>query len=173
MESANVHTLPTETDFLKPASEVAGGKQFMDSPEMEDIAEKVIKEKDIELGPASVWYLLVYPNISKKRAAKAKKASPELTHATGYHYLIEISGDLWDMLDEDTKYMVVWNQLLHLDPQFKAKQQEWKMQIRKPDYTDYYEIADNKGSTWHKTVQATMSSLHDLDPRQENQVSLF
>lgn len=163
----------TTTDFLKPASEVRSGKQFMNSPEIEEVAEKVIQERNIELGPASVCYLLVFPNISKKRAAKAKKASPELTFFTGYHYLIEISGDLWDMLDNETKYMVVWNQLLHLDPQFKAKTQEWKFPIRKPDYTDYYEISDSKGSTWHKTVQATMSSLHDLDPRQEGQVSLF
>lgn len=161
-------------DFLEPSTDrISGGKQFIQSPDIEEMAKRVIEEKKIELGPAQVSYLLVYPNISKKRAAKAKKASPELKFFTGYDYLIEVSGELWDMLDNDTRYMMIWNQLLHLDPQFKAKTQEWKMNLRKPDYTDYYEIADSKGSEWHKTIQATTSSLYDLDPRQENQVSLF
>jgi hypothetical protein len=46
------------------------------------------------------------------------------------------------------------------------------MRIRKPDFKDYYEINDKYGSDWYKTVQATASSLYDLDPRKESKVSL-
>src|SRR5699024_903749 len=127
----------------------------------EAVAKEVIEKEGIELGPAEVGYFLVYPNISKKRAAKTKKCNKELIHFSGLHYLIQISGELWDMLDEETRYMVVWHQLLHLNPVYKAKNQEWVFKIQKPEYSDYYEIADSKGSEWHRTVQATVSSLYD------------
>ena len=62
--------------------------------------------------------------------------------------------------------------LLHIDPSFKAKNQEWKMNLRKPDFSDFYEINDKFGNDWYKTIQATMSSLYDLDPKKESKVKL-
>lgn len=162
-----------ENDFLEPKGDIrATDKQLMESPEMHEIAEEVIELHGIELGPAQLGFLLVYPNISKQRAAKCMKASREVKHYSGNDYLIEISGDLWDMLDKDTKKMLLYHQLLHIDPVFKAKNQEWKMQVRKPDFADYYEINDKFGNEWYKTIQATVSSLYDLDPRQESKVSV-
>ncbi|MFU8812729.1 MAG: putative metallopeptidase [Balneolaceae bacterium] len=162
-----------ENDFLEPKGDIhLTDKQLMESPEIEEIAKDVIETHNIELGPAQIGYLLVYPNISKQRAAKCMKASREVKHYSGNDYLIEISGDLWDMLDKDTKKMLLYHQLLHIDPVFKAKNQEWKMQIRRPDFADYYEINDKHGNEWYKTIQATVSSLYDLDPRQESKVKV-
>tara|TARA_R100000908_G_scaffold21969_1_gene8846 strand:+ start:61908 stop:62453 length:546 start_codon:yes stop_codon:yes gene_type:complete len=152
-------------------------KQFMDSPEMEKIAEKVRKDKNIELGPAMVWMTLVYPNISKSKPAKTKKTSKEFRHHTGYDYMLQVSGELWDMLDDKTKYFLIWEELLKLDPTFKTKEQHWVMKLRKPNYSNFYEILDNEGHEearrLHETIQATASSLYDLDPKQEDQISLF
>lgn len=162
-----------ENEYLDPTAEIKLiDKQLTESPEMEEIAKEVIETHGIELGPAEIGYILVYPNISKQRAAKCMKASREVKHYSGNDYLIEISGDLWDMLDTDTKKMLMYHQLLHIDPVFKAKNQQWKMMIRKPDFADYYEINDKFGNEWYKTIQATVSSLHDLDPRQEGKVSV-
>lgn len=162
-----------ETSHLDPTGEITlSGKELMESPEMQKIAEDVIKTHKIELGPAQVGYLLVYPNISKQRAAKCMKATPEVKHYSGNDFLIEVSGDLWDMLDSDTKKMLLYHELLHIDPVFKAKNQEWQMRIRRPDFADYYEINDKFGNTWYKTIQATVSSLHDLDPKQESKVTV-
>lgn len=148
-------------------------KQYLESPELETIAKIVIEKYTIELGPAEIGYFLVYPNISKKRPAKAVKAGALDNFYSGNHYFLQVSGELWDMLDQKTKEIMVYHQLLHFEPVFKSKTQEWTFKIRKPEYTDYYTIADKLGSEWHKTVQATMSSLYDLDPRQETQISLF
>jgi len=162
-----------EQSHLDPTGEIKlSGKELMESPEMQKIAEDVIKTHKIELGPAQVGYLLVYPNISKQRAAKCMKATREVKHYSGNDYLIEVSGDLWDMLDTDTKKMLLYHELLHVDPVFKAKNQEWQMRIRRPDFADYYEINDTFGNTWYKTIQATVSSLHDLDPKQESKVTV-
>lgn len=161
-----------DNDFLKPEETVSTEKQLMESPEIEAIAQKVIKEYNLDFGPAEVGYFLVYPNISKQRAAKCMKASREVKYYSGNDYLIEVSGELWDMLDSKTKEMMIYHELLHLDPTFKSKTQEWKMNLRKPDFADFYAINDKFGNEWYKTIQATASSLYDLDPKQESKVSL-
>lgn len=162
-----------DNDFLKPDETIAlGNKQLMESPEVEEIAKTVIERENLEFGPAEIGYFLVYPNLSKYKAAKCVKASREVQYYSGNHYLIEVSGDMWDMLDQKTREMVLLHQLMHVDPVFKAKNQEWKMKIRKPDFADFYEINDKYGNEWYKTVQSTVSSLYDLDPRKESKVSL-
>lgn len=162
-----------DNDYLKPEGDITlTDKQLMEAPEVAEIAKEVIETHKIELGPAQIGYLLVYPNISKQRAAKCMKATREVKHYSGNDYLIEVSGDLWDMLDTDTKKMLMYHQLLHIDPVFKAKNQEWKMKVRKPDFSDFYEINDKYGNEWYKTIQATVSSLYDLDPRQESKVTV-
>lgn len=162
-----------ENDYLDPKGDIKlQDKELIESPEILEMAIKVIETHKINLGPAQVGYLLVYPNISKQRAAKCVKASREVKYYSGHDYLIEVSGELWDMLDNDTKKMLLYHELLHIDPVFKAKNQEWKMQLRRPDFSDYYEINDKFGNEWYKTIQATVSSLYDLDPRQEGKVSV-
>ncbi|WP_234572369.1 putative metallopeptidase [Rhodohalobacter sp. 614A] len=162
-----------QNDYLDPSDDIKlSGKQLMEAPEMEKLASEVLETHKIEIGPAQIGFLLVYPNISKQRAAKCVKASREVKHYSGNDYLIEVSGELWDMLDKDTKKMLLYHELLHVDPVFKAKNQEWKMKIRRPDFADYYEINDKHGNEWYKTIQATVSSLYDLDPRQESKVTV-
>lgn len=159
-------------DFLAPEVTISTDKQLMESPEVETLAKKVIERHKLEFGPAEIGYFLVYPNISKQRAAKCIKATREVKYYSGNDYLIEISGEMWDMLDTQTKEMVLYHELLHIDPSFKSKTQEWKMNLRKPDFSDFYTINDKFGNEWYKTVQATVSSLYDLDPKQENKVSM-
>ena len=163
--------MPTN-DFLSPEETINSDKQLMESPEVEAIAKKVIEQHKMEFGPAEIGYFLVYPNISRQKAAKCMKASREVKYYSGNDYLIEISGELWDMLDNQTKEMLLYHELLHVDPDFKSKTQEWKMNLRKPDFSDFYTINDKYGNEWYKTIQATVSSLYDLDPKQESKVSL-
>ena len=163
--------MPTN-DFLSPEETINSDKQLMESPEVEAIAKMVIEQHKMEFGPAEIGYFLVYPNISRQKAAKCMKASREVKYYSGNDYLIEISGELWDMLDNQTKEMLLYHELLHVDPDFKSKTQEWKMNLRKPDFSDFYTINDKYGNEWYKTIQATVSSLYDLDPKQESKVSL-
>lgn len=148
------------------------GKELIESEEAAEVARNVIEKFELDLEPARIGYFLVYPHLSKTKAATCMKASREVKYYSGNDYLIEISGELWGMLDGETKEMLIYHQLLHVDPVYQAKTQQWKMNIRRPDFSDYYEIADKFGNTWYKTVQATMSSLYDLDPRQESKVGM-
>jgi|SRR5690554_6461570 len=161
-----------DLDILAPVESTSSEKQLMESPELEAIAKKVIERNKLEFGPAEIGYFLVYPHISKQKAAKCMKATREVKYYSGNDYLIQVSGELWDMLDNDTKEMVMYHELLHIDPSFKSKTQEWKMNLKRPDFADFYAINDKHGNEWYKTVQATASSLYDLDPSQESKVSL-
>lgn len=147
-------------------------KQVMNSQEMRKLAEAVMEEQDIQIGPASVGCLLIYPNISKKRAAKVSKENDISRHFSGYDYLIQVSGELWDMLDTDTKKMLLYHSLMQIEPQYKSKEGIWKFNLRKPDFSDFYRINDKHGNNWYKAIQATVSSLYDLDPREENNVQV-
>jgi len=161
-------------DILQPIEATAEtGKQYMESPELEAVGKIVIEKYNIDLGPAEIGYFLVYPNISKKKAAQAIKSPDLLTFYSGNNFIVKVSGEMWDMLDTKTRELLVYHQILHFDASFKSKTQEWKFKIRKPSYTDYYEIADKFGSDWHKTIQATVSSLYDMEPKDEDQISLF
>ena len=122
-----------DNDLIDDRTLINSDKQLMESPEVEKIAEKVIKDNKLEFGPAEIGYFLVYPNISKQRAAKCMKATREVKYYSGNDYLIEISGELWDMLDNDTKELLLYHELLHIDPSFKSKTQEWKMNLKRPE----------------------------------------
>ncbi len=162
-----------QNDFIKPGDTIKQNeKQLMESPEVEEIAEQVIERENLDFGPAEIGYFLVYPNLTKKRAAKCIKATREVKYYSGNDYLIEISGEMWDMLDSKTREMLVYHELLHLDPVYKSKKQEWVFKKRKHDFGDFYEINDKFGNEWYKTIQATVSSLYDLDPKDENKVTL-
>lgn len=165
-------TNQTQLNDLKPGDSISiGGKELLSGNDVAKIADQVIRDNDIELGPATVGYLIVYPNISKYKAAKVIKCNRELKHYSGNDYIIEVSGDLWDMLDSNTREMLLLHELLKLNPTYKAKKSEWVMKKRKPDFSDFYEINDKHGNSWYKTIQATVSSLYDLSPEKESKVS--
>ncbi|MDX1591844.1 MAG: hypothetical protein R3283_07770, partial [Balneolaceae bacterium] len=69
----NVHSnkeavsIMPDNEFLEPSEVTYMDKQLMESEEVQKIASEVIEMHKIELGPAQIGYLLVYPNISKQR----------------------------------------------------------------------------------------------------------
>lgn len=156
----------------KQMGEQIGNKQYFQSPELEPLARKVIEEKGLDLGPAEIAYMLVYPNISKQVVGRAKKAQKELKFFSGYDYMIQFSGEVWDMLDDETRYILMYHELLHLDPVFRSRKQTWDFKLKKHDFNDFYAIQEEYGLNWFQIVQGTTSSLYDLDPKQENKVSV-
>lgn len=146
------------------------GKQYFEDPQLQKMAEEVMADRNIEIEPAQVGFMLVYPNISKTTAASCKTTSAIEKHFSGFDYIIQVSGEMWDMLDATTKDILLWHELLHIDPTYSEKKGEWSMKLRKPDFADFYQINEKLGTNWYKTIQSTVSSLYDLDYRQESKV---
>lgn len=171
MAEANVFTMDENVHKLYEQPEIKG-KQFIEDPELEKLGKQVIEEHDIEIGEASIGYMLVYPNVSKKVAGRCKRTTKETQYYSGNHYLIQMSGETWDMLDEETRKILMYHELLHIKAVFKAKKQEWKYKIRKHDFEDFREIIKEHGIDWFETVQGTTGSLYDLEPEEENEVQI-
>src|SRR5271157_4156665 len=115
-------------------------KEFKEEPELKVLAEKVIDEQKLDVFPAKIIYLTVYPHVSKTTAGRCIRANNELKHFSKHDYIIEMSGDLWDALDESTQYILMHHELLHVLPTMNEKTGEWEYKIRDHDVQDFSKI---------------------------------
>lgn len=147
-------------------------QQFEVSDELKQLAERVIKEQGMDVSPAKVEYLLVYPNISKTVAGRCVKAGKELRFFSGYDYLIEISGELYDALDDSVRYILMQHELMHIMPIMNDKTGEWKFELRRHDIEDFSNIIKKHGVDWISKVKLSISSIYDLTPAQEDKIQI-
>ena len=171
--TANMFT-DSDTVQLMTSLPVIEGKQYLEDQNLAKIATSILIEKELQTGKAEIGYLLVYPNIAKLTAAKCVKSSPLVKHYSGRDFFIMISGELWDMIIDDTETVnaLLWHQLMHIEARYNEKAREWKYSIRQHDYSDFYEILKSEGARWCQVVQSVMSSLYDLDLKQESKVKV-
>lgn len=141
---------------------VESGKTFMESKELEKMAEQIIVQRSIHLGPAVVKYLLVYPYISKSIAGKCKSMTNENRFFARCHYTIMVSGDLWDYISKAERELILWHELLHIDPVYDDKKQEWKMRTRDHDFEDFWDIYREKGIDWHDVLARKARELYEM-----------
>lgn len=147
-------------------------KEFIVDDELRELAERIVKDEVMEISPAEVEYLLVYPNISKTVAGRCIRASKELKFFSGKDYLIEISGELWDALDDSVKYVLVQHEMMHILPHMDEKTGEWKFELRQHDIEDFSKIIKKHGIDWISKVKLSISSIYDLTPAQEDKIKI-
>lgn len=148
------------------------GKVFTISEEVRSVATKVIKEENLDLRPAKLEYMLVHPNISKTVIGKCIRANKELKFFSGVDYIIEISGEVWPHLDDNTKYLLVLHELLHVNPVYNEKQDKWTFKVADHDVKDFYKIIKKHGVDWFTKVKTITSSLYDMSPAEEDNIKL-
>jgi len=147
-------------------------REFEVSDELRKLAETVISEQGLDINPAKVEYLLVYPNISKIVAGRCIKTNKELKFFSGNDYLIEMSGELWDSLDDSVRYVLMQHELMHILPVMNDKTGEWKFELRRHDIEDFSSIIKKHGIDWISKVKLSISSLYDLNPSQEDKIQI-
>lgn len=147
-------------------------KEFVVSDDLREMAERIIREHKLDFRPAQVEYLLVYPNIQKTVAGKCIKTGKELKFFTGHDYLVEISGDLWDSLDDSVRYVLLLHELLHIMPVMNEKTGEWKMKLRQHDIMDFSYIIKQHGTEWIDQVKLSISSIYDMGPAEQDRIKI-
>ena len=138
-------------------------KDFVQSDELRDIAEKVMSEKGIDLSMAKIEYFLVYPNVSKKVAGMCVRTSRELKYFSEFDYLVEMSGDLWDNLSDEVRYLLMYHELMHIYPIYNEKKDEWRFSLRRHDIEDFRSIVGPHGVDWLTQVETIQQSLIDSE----------
>jgi len=138
-------------------------KRYEIADDVETVANKVFKTKNMDLQPATIKYIKVYPGINKKTAARCMLSNPMMKLFGECDYVIQVSGDLWDKLDEDRKEILMWHELLHVLPIQNSKTGEWDFKVRDHDIKDFHVIINSEGINWFSELKTLFSSVYDLD----------
>lgn len=148
-------------------------KTYSEDPDLEILADKVLHDKNMVIAslPVDIKFMLVYPHISKTVAGKCIKTSNEVRFMTGKHYIIEFSGDLWVQLDDETKELLMYHELLHIQIDTN-KQGDFVYKVRDHNVKDFIEIISKHGVDWLENFKVKMSSVYDLDPKDAEKITL-
>lgn len=149
-----------------------GKKNYVKSQDLEILADKVIHNKNMGIENVSIKYLLVYPQISKTVAGRCHRANDLLKVYGDCDYVIQMSGDLWDNIDDDTKAILMWHELLHVHAVMNEKTGEWNYGLRDHDVKDFYTIIQTHGIDWFGNLKTMFSSVYDIDPTKLDKFTL-
>lgn len=147
-------------------------REFTLCEEMKEMAEDIIKSERLDVYPAKIEYLNVYPNISKTAVSKIIKTNKELKFFSNLDYIIEISGELWDVLDKDNRRILLEHQLRHILIVQNDKTGKWVFKVRNHDIQDFGKIISNYGINWIKTIKLSLSSMYGLTPAEEDCIKI-
>lgn len=147
-------------------------RELEESPELKEMAERIIATQMLLIAPAKVGYILVSPYISKTNPCRVLLCSQELTHFSGFNYLIEISIDVWTALDQDLQEILLHHLLLHILPLMNERTGDYDFKLRKPDFVAFKTILNKYGTDWKDQIKLSLSSLYNLTPAQEDNCKL-
>ena len=140
-----------------------GKKTYEVSPTVETLSKKVIADKNMELEPAVIKYVKVYPYISKKVAGRCILSYPMIKLFGECDYIIQVSGQLWDELDEERKEILMYHELLHVKPVHNEKNGEWRFTLRDHDIQDFYVIIKQHGIDWFNELKTLNASVYGIE----------
>jgi hypothetical protein len=138
-------------------------KDYVKSQELEVLADKVIHDKNMGIQDVVIKYLLVYPHINKQTAGRCSRSNNLLKVYGNCDYVIQMSGNLWDKLDDATQEILMWHELLHVHVVKNEKTGEIDYKIRDHDVKDFYTIIEAHGIDWFGNLKTLFSSVYDIE----------
>lgn len=154
---------PTNDESRGKAASIKN-KRYELSEEMCRVAREVFEEKMLDIRPARVKYVLVYPNIAKTTAATCTLASNMVNFFGECDFIISASGDLWDALSPDLRSILMFHELLHVVCTQNEKTGDWKFSLREHDVQEFKEIINLYGIDWLDELKATFIEAGGFDP---------
>jgi len=151
-------------------------KNYQISDDIRIIAEDLIKNEpalqNSELTAAKIEYLLVFPYISKFTAGRCYKANKHIKFFNDLDYIIEVSGELWHQLDEETMRLLILHELMHIGVGYNEKKATYVFKINDHDVKDFHYIISKYGIDWFTKLKTEMASIYDLEPKDEKKINL-
>ena len=147
--------------------ETIKNKIYRLSDELARRAQRIIDEKNLEerLGPSRIKYLLVSPNITERTAGRCILATNHLKFFSEADYIIEISADLYENLNELTRDVLLYHELLHVSPVYKERSDSWTFKLADHDVQDFRLILEEYSLNWLNDLQNTFAETYDIDPQ--------
>jgi hypothetical protein len=103
----------------------------------------------------------VYPAISKRTWAHIIKTSPQLKMYSGIDVLIEVSGEVWELIDQEQKNILLEHELAHLH---LTENDEGILNIRllQHDLQDFKKIISKYGVEWTQQCDLIKTQLVEI-----------
>lgn len=104
----------------------------------------------------------VYPYISKNTWAHIIRTGPQLKMYSDIDYIIEVSGQIWEIADDKQKDILIEHELEHL---LLSENDEGviKMQMTGHDLEDFIKIIKKYGIDWTEQRSAIQARLEELE----------
>lgn len=137
------------------------------SEELARLGDEVIRKEELNIGEARIGYLFVDPYISKTTAGKCIKNTPELEYFSQYDFLIQMSKKLWDSLPEETQYVLMLHELMHVAFEVKydkdLDKEIYTYKIKDHDVKDFQVLIERYGINWLAVIKGQIAADNDLD----------
>lgn len=115
----------------------------------------------------NVIYMKKYPSVAKTIAAQCIKTATLLKYFSEADVIIQVSGDLWDGLTEESKYVLMLHEMMHIGISYK-KNGKMMVDILPHDIQDFAVIIRKYGLDWVESVKTTAASINDFQNGEES-----
>lgn len=146
-------------------------REFIEDDGLKLVANKVIEEEKLTcINAAKVKYVLVAPYISRATHGRCIRASDELKHFGNLDYLIEFSFDIWQEIDDKTKHILMFHELLHVLPVEKKNGIDYTLADH--DVKDFGIILAKYGVEWFTSYKDIVAGKFDMKPNEKDRICL-
>lgn len=104
----------------------------------------------------------VYPYITKDVWAHIMKSSPQLKMYSDVDYIIEVSGNIWELIDQTQKDILLEHELMHL---YITENDEGvpKYRLQGHDLEDFKKIISKYGIEWTEQRDLINAQLEEME----------
>jgi PDZ domain-containing secreted protein len=145
------------------------------SDEVRNVANKVL-EKDSEKLAADynnvvVTYIKTYPSISKNIVGLCTKPGRLLKYFSESDIIIQVSGNIWDNLNEETRYILMLHEMKHVRITYK-KNGRMIISLNPHNVQDFSDIIRDYGIDWLESIKSISASTNNFENGEEDNLKL-
>jgi predicted metallopeptidase len=146
-------------------------KTFEEDESLVELANKVITEHKLDyMNSVIARYIFVVPNISKTVHGKCIRANNELKFFGKFDYLIEFSKEIWNSIDDKTKEILMYHELLHV--LVKTSKGQMVPSIAGHDLQDFYAVISKYGPDWFKDFKDIVAATYELQGLEKDKITV-
>jgi len=127
-------------------------EKYVDAPEVEALAKKLIKKFQLSDAEEAVIKFLFYKAEKSSFFGKCSRATGKWSYLTGYDYVIEVWKPFWDRSSDQTREALVYHELLHIQKQVTSTGKV-KWVVRKHDVEEFLDVVREYGP-WSTNLQS-------------------
>ena len=150
-------------------------KEYDVSDEVKEVALKVLKNDREKIAAdydqLNIIYMKVFPNISKTTAGLCIKSGKLLKYFSEADVIIQVSGELWDQLNEETRYTLMLHEMKHVGIGYK-KNGRMVIYLNSHDVQDFSDIITKYGINWIENIKSITASINDFQNGEEDKVRI-